>query len=293
MSERLADVNARIASVRQLSAVITAMRGIAAARSREARSHLDGIRAYAKTIAEAIGHVLAVLPSDARPDATRHEPGGHAVIALCAEQGFAGLFNVRVLEEAERLLATTRPGRTADLLLVGDRGLMVAGERTLDVSWSAPMVAHVGQAAALADRISEELYRRLDAGRMTRVSVVHAVPGPSATVETVERVLVPFDFGRFPTLHAASPPLMGLPPARLLARLAEEYVFAELCEAVILSFAAENEARMRAMIAARSNVIDTLDTLVARARQMRQEEITNEILELVGGTRAEGAKDRP
>lgn len=281
MTERLSDVNARIASVRQLSSVITAMRGIAAARAREARGRLDGIRAYAETIAEAIGHVLAVLPEDARAGSSGHRHRGHAVIALCAEQGFAGVFNERVLDEAARLL--TAGAGTAELMLVGDRGLMVARERGLEVSWSVPMVAHAGQASALADRISEELYRRIDAGRVTRVSVVHAVPGASAAIETAAKVLVPFDFTRFPLARVAAPALMTMAPPRLLAQLSEEYVFAELCEAVTLSFAAENEARMRAMIAARANVADTLDGLVGRARQMRQEEITNEIIELESG----------
>ncbi|MFZ2468739.1 MAG: F0F1 ATP synthase subunit gamma, partial [Parvibaculum sedimenti] len=75
----------------------------------------------------------------------------------------------------------------------------------------------------------------------------------------------------------------------LLAKLVEEYVFAELCEAVMLSFAAENEARMRAMIAARSNVAKTLDGLIARSRQLRQEEITNEIVELASGAETNAA----
>ena len=63
-------------------------------------------------------------------------------------------------------------------------------------------------------------------------------------------------------------------------------MFAELCEALTLSLAAENEARMRAMSAAKTNVAKMLDELVARSRQLRQEEITNEIIEL-GGRRAE------
>ena len=82
-----------------------------------------------------------------------------------------------------------------------------------------------------------------------------------------------------------------MPPQILLAELAEEYVFAELCEALTLSLAAENEARMRAMTAAKSNVAKMLDELVARSRQLRQEEITNEIIEL-GGRRREGASGR-
>ena len=82
-------------------------------------------------------------------------------------------------------------------------------------------------------------------------------------------------------------PIVQLPPRALLAELAQEYVFAELCEALTLSLAAENEARMRAMSAAKTNVSKMLDELVARSRQLRQEEITNEIIEL-GGRRARG-----
>ena len=112
------------------------------------------------------------------------------------------------------------------------------------------------------------------------------MPDSSATLQIVERQLVPFDFARFPLPPAAVTPLLTLQPQVLLEQLAEEYVFAELCEAVMLSFAAENEARMRAMIAARTNVANTLDGLVARSRQLRQEEITNEIIELAGGAAA-------
>ncbi|MCS0503466.1 F0F1 ATP synthase subunit gamma [Ancylobacter mangrovi] len=277
MSERLSDVVVRIQSVQQLSAVIAAMRGISAARSREARGQLDGVRAYAETIAVAIGDALEHLPSGP-PIAAAPAEDRHAIVALCAEQGFAGTFNERVLDAVEERMKRT-PGTTR-LLLVGDRGLMAAGERRFDVSWSAAMIAHVGQATSLANRIVEELYRALDQDEVRSVSIVHAFPGASATVDVREQVLIPFDYARFPIDARSQRPLVTLPPDILLARLAEEYIFAELCEAVIQSFAAENEARMRAMIAAKSNVEHTLDDLVARSRRLRQEEITNEILEL-------------
>jgi F-type H+-transporting ATPase subunit gamma len=82
----------------------------------------------------------------------------------------------------------------------------------------------------------------------------------------------------------AVPPITTLPLEQLLAELAEEYVYAELCEEIMLSFAAENEARMRAMIAARSNVARKLDELVGSFRRLRQEEITGEIIELSAGS---------
>ncbi|MEW5420557.1 F0F1 ATP synthase subunit gamma [Amorphus sp. 3PC139-8] len=284
MTERLRDVEARIGTVHQLSAVITAMRSIAAARTREARAHLDGIRAYATTIGAAIGEGLAVLPEDARSRLDTPITGTHAIVALTAEQGFAGAFSEHILDAAARLAAADPPGAT-DLMLVGDRGLMLATERDLSIDWSAPMVVHAGQAASLADRIVEALYSRLDADAVVRVTVVHADPEASDPSAVMEKRLVPFDFSRFPVAETAETPLMTLEPQHLLARLAEEYVFAEMCEAVMLSFAAENAARMRAMIAAKENVEDTMGKLVARARQVRQDEITAEIIELASGAR--------
>jgi F-type H+-transporting ATPase subunit gamma len=146
------------------------------------------------------------------------------------------------------------------------------------------MVAHAEEVPLLASRITDAPYSRLEKGQATRVTVVHAAPAPSATIEIVERALLPFDFARFKVTPRAVPPITTRPPQQLLAELAEEYVYAQLCEEVMLSFAAENEARMRAMIAARSNVSRKLDELVGSFHRLRQEEITGEIIELSAGS---------
>jgi len=94
------------------------------------------------------------------------------------------------------------------------------------------------------------------------------------------RQLLPFDFGRFSAPRHGPPPLVQIPVADLLAQLADEYMFAQLCEALTLALAAENEARMRAMVAARDHVAEKLDALDATARRLRQEAITAEVIEL-------------
>jgi F-type H+-transporting ATPase subunit gamma len=66
-------------------------------------------------------------------------------------------------------------------------------------------------------------------------------------------------------------PLVTVPPATLLPTLAEEYVFAELCEALMLAFAAENAARWRAMMAVSENIREMGETLAGSYRQRRQE----------------------
>ena len=69
MTGRLADVVSRIGSARQLDAVMAAMRGIAAAREREARERLSPIRAYAAAIGGAIN-----TAKKSKKSAKRSEP---------------------------------------------------------------------------------------------------------------------------------------------------------------------------------------------------------------------------
>jgi F-type H+-transporting ATPase subunit gamma len=177
-------------------------------------------------------------------------------------------------------------GSVAELLLAGDRGIMDAEERGFSAGWSAPMAAHADEVPALANRLADAVYERLTKGA-TRVTIVHATPSSGGLIDVVSRTLVPLDFNRFPISHRLIPPLITQDPRALIAQLADEYMFAELCEAVMLSFAAENDARMRAMIAARDNVDEKLEELAADFRHLRQEEITNEIIELAAGAAAE------
>ena len=302
MSNKLSEVQARMNGVHGLESVVGAMRGIAAARSHEARSRLDGIRACARIVSAAIGDALLLIDDHASHETTsadaKHDTA--TVIVLCAEQGFVGTYNEHVIDAA--LASSTGAARASstEYLLLGDRGIVTATERGLNVGWSAPMVTHADEVPALADRLTGVLFQRLVAGQTTRVSVIHATPNPTASVQTVEQTLLPFDYGRFsarssansstipsatsPATARRNPPLINLTPQQLLSQLAKEYIFAQLCEAIMLSFAAENEARMRAMIAARTNVHDKLEALTGDYRRLRQEEITSEIVELSAGS---------
>jgi F-type H+-transporting ATPase subunit gamma len=280
MSERLGDIRARITATRQLESIVTAMRGVAAARAHEAQARLEGVRAYANALGEAIGSALTLASEEKRQSAPQlPRSKGQIVLAFCSAQGFVGAFNERVLAEAKRL-ASTKNANTA-LCLVGERGLTLAEEQGLEVSWSAPMAAHVEEAPLLADKIANAIYERLGDNETIRVMLIHGAPESATGPRVVLRPLIPLDLARFPPSKRQIPPLVTLRPEALLASLAQEYVFAELCEAVVLSFAAENEARMHAMIAARNNVQEMLQGLEARYRRQRQEEITEEIIELV------------
>ncbi len=108
-------------------------------------------------------------------------------------------------------------------------------------------------------------------------------PGQGIHIE--RRRLFPLDLP-LPGSGNQRQPLLNMAPGALLIELTAEYLHAELCNTALHAFAAENEARMEAMAAARTQVEHQLSTLLATERIVRQEEITAEIIELAAGETA-------
>ncbi|PPJ45195.1 hypothetical protein C0075_05360 [Rhizobium sp. KAs_5_22] len=148
---------------------LLAVDGIAAARTLEAGKHVDGVRAYASTAALAIGRALAVEPEMRdQPSGRKNGDGGQVIIALCAEQGFAGSFSHRILEHVGGMMKVETEGGTG-LLLVGDRGLLASVECKIVPDWSAQTIASTEQAASLTNRIMDALYARIGRGDVQHV----------------------------------------------------------------------------------------------------------------------------
>lgn len=277
MTERLADVSARIDGVRQLGAVVNAMKGIAAARASTARAQIEAVDSYAATLAAAMSNALG--PEDnaqPRRRPARRAGGGTALLVFCAEQGFAGTFSERVLDSIEADLPAPC------LFLIGTRGLSIAAARGLEPDWSAPMASHTPGIPKLADTIAAAIYHALGEGRFDSMDVIHAGLA-SGHVGVQRQGLLPIDLSELPQ-PAATRPLTQLPTDALITSLGRDYLHAQVCKAALHAFAAENEARMDSMSAAGSQITRELGVFEATLRRVRQEAITAEIIELGTGT---------
>jgi F-type H+-transporting ATPase subunit gamma len=269
MTERLADISARIDGIRQLGAVVNAMKGIAAARAHVARAEVGAVDSYAATIAAAMAQVL---PKVTAPD---NDNGKTGLLLFAAEQGFAGAFSERVLDS----IGDTAP---ALLFLVGTRGLSVATSRGVTPHWTAPLPSHTPGIPKLADKITTAIYHAVAEDRIDSLDVVFT-SWASGRPGLLRERLFPIDLTELPAT-TGDRPLMQLPEEGLIAALGQEYFNAQVCKAALHAFTAENEARMEAMTAAGSQIARELETFEATLRRVRQEAITAEIIELGTGT---------
>ena len=120
--------------------------------------------------------------------------------------------------------------------------------------WKDALPSHSAGVPRLADRVAEALYSRIATGEIDRLDAIFSEwkPGHGAYVNRCR--LFPFDMAQFPHPKDANAPLLNLAPRELLSELTADYLHAQLCSAALHAFAAENEARMEAMTAARTQI---------------------------------------
>lgn len=277
---RLAEIEAHIAGMHELSNIVAAMRSLAGMRMQEAQTALPGIRSFAEVVAAGIADARLLIADDGSPPSTVAAPP--ALILFAAEHGFIGGFNERLLEAANAALALD-----GLLFVLGSRGAALAAERGHAPAWIEPMATRSAAAPAVARRLSSELYRRIARGEIGNVDVIFCRHGRGSSPSIERRSLLPVDVTARTDKQLGYPPLHNLEPRILYERLLAEYVFALLTEATVEAIAAENAARLAAMGAAHENVSRKLEALYRDARYARQTEITTEVLDIVTGAEAQ------
>ena len=273
--EQLPRLKARIASLQEFRDLIRALRALAASHVQEAQSSLEGIRKYVGAVEGAIAEGARLLPkTDSRPPVQRSSYA-NVLVVICSEHGFTGAFNERLLDRAEAKLSEDYA-----LGIVGRRGAVLAGERGYQIAWSISMATHVGGILAVSRRIADRL------ATATKAEVIFGEYRMGGNFDIQSRRILPLDPALLARSARGSAPLHHLPPAILLQRLADEYLFAEITRALMESFASENGARLQVMEAADHNIADKLEGLERNEHSLRQEAITSELIDVVTGFEA-------
>lgn len=281
MTQTLEEIQQRLHSIKGLGDIVSAMRALAAMRNQQAQNRLAGTRAYAKILHDALLRALDLVPAADRSDPALSDKQPCALLAFCAEYGFAGGFTRRIVET----IATS----PHDLLwIVGRRGALLCEEEKLAVDWSAPMATQAEAIIDTVQRIAGELHRRYSTGVLGRLDVIFARrEGLGFVVE--QRSLLPIAIAPHRNDRRYSP-LLNEPPETLIALLIEEYLFAEITHAASESFFSENTARLMTMEAAHRNIDEKLEALGTEERRVRQEETTTELFDVMTGVAAAAAR---
>ncbi len=284
----------RIRSVQSTRKITKAMELIAASRIVRAQARIAANRPYREGM-ERVLRVTAAADSQAAAKllGTPETVSQVGILAIVGDRGLAGSYNSGVLRTTERLAAEHKAnGAEVTVWSVGKKAPSYFRYRGIEVAES-----FVG----FADRPEFSDARH--------VAAVVAAPFAAGEVDLIEMVSTRFISAG--TQRVARLQLLPLPlpeadeeatqdedatvegytefepePEKLLVELAPRALEAEIFAALLEGTASFFTAQQRAMAAATENADELVRTLTRVMNRARQDAITTEIMEIVGGAEA-------
>jgi F-type H+-transporting ATPase subunit gamma len=300
------EVQSRIASIKNVHKITRAMEMVAAARLRRAEQRIEALRPYSESLREMSRQVAEASSATSSLPLLqdREDPKKVGILLVTGDRGLAGSFNSQIIRAGIlRKAEIEKDGPEVVFSVVGRRGassLRFRGETVLDDYIGFTDRPAFADARDIATKLTaayadEELDRveiifnryvsplSQHVWRQTLLPIQQAaVLGEGAEAEDEDD----HEDTEIETAHRKSAWEYEPEPEDLLNELIPEYANLSVFRALLESTASEHGARMTAMRNASENANDLISDLSLEANRVRQAEITQEILEVVGGAEA-------
>jgi F-type H+-transporting ATPase subunit gamma len=284
----------RIRSVQSTRKITKAMELIAASRIVRAQARIAANRPFRDGMERVLRLTAAADPQAAQKLLGMPENVHHVgILAITGDRGLAGSYNSGVLRATERRVAEHKAnGAEVTVWSVGKKAPSYFRYRGIEMAESFVGFAdrpEFSDARAVAAVVTAPFV----SGEMDLVEMV-STRFISAGIQRVERrELLPLPLPEADEEAPApeEPTLEGYTefepePEKLLVELAPRAVEAEIFAALLEGSAAFFTAQQRAMAAATDNADELVRTLTRVMNRARQDAITTEIMEIVGGAEA-------
>lgn len=258
------------------------MQVVAATRLRRAQAAVQATRPYAEKMLEVLETTAELATEYRHPYLERREGDLAVVILVTTDKGLCGALNANTLRAVTRYVNQKHSGH-ARYTTIGRKG------RDFMLRYGREVVAEV---SGLRDRpgISEILpivraaMDEYNEGRADNVLLAYERWVSTLRQEPVVRVLLPFEIpereegGRLAADYIYEPD-----PESVLDAMLPRYMETQVYQAVLENQASEYSAKMLAMQSATNAAGDMITALTLTANKVRQESITTELMDIVGG----------
>jgi F-type H+-transporting ATPase subunit gamma len=283
-------VRRRIRSVQSTKKITRAMELIASSRIVRAQQRVEAARPYAIQLTKAMEDLARQTGAVQHPLLEdREQPTKAGVLVLTSDRGLAGAYNANVLKVAETVIRDVR-GRGLEPVLyaVGKKGIGYFRFRGVPMRQTWQGFSEVPPYEE-AQRIGRTLIEDFGEEEIDELHAAYTDFRSAFTLRATTQRFLPIApeevTGRnLGVVHAEY--LFEPEPEQILDHLLPQYLVTKVYAALLESAASENAARRRAMKAATDNAEELIKVLTRQANRARQDEITTEIMEIVGGAEA-------
>ena len=287
----------RIKSVQSTKKITRAMELIAASRIVKAQARVLAAQPYADGITGVVRDLAVAGAGKSSPLlSTRESVATVAHIAIAADRGLCGGYNSTIIRTTEREMRECLAASCSNVLVTAGRKPQ-SYFRFREVPLEAAFAGFSDSpsyedARSIAGAVSQKF---LD-GEIDKVQLIYTKFMSAGRQEVVVETLMPLDpsealsvaegAGANGQAKAQSDYEFEPDPDTILTALLPRYAEAKIYAALLNAAASEHAYRQRAMKAATDNADDLVHTLSRVMNRARQDSITTEIMEIVGGAAA-------
>ncbi|MCK5482891.1 MAG: ATP synthase F1 subunit gamma [Gemmatimonadetes bacterium] len=280
------DIGRRMRSVESTRKITRTMEMVATSKLRRAQAQVREARPFADRLTAVVENLVTPELADLelmlrQPDRIRRA----AIILVTSNRGLCGAFNVNLIRKARELLAELKASDVeTELHVIGKKGISYFRFRNVEMTTARTDISDSpspDDARSLINPLAERFVREdLDA-----VYVVHAEFRSVMSTPPITRRLLPV---YVPQERPTRESYYLLDPSAdvILARLLPLHLVSSTYRALVENAAAEQGARRTAMKSATDNADDFLTTLRRQFNRARQQEITSQLAEIIGGAEA-------
>jgi alternate F1F0 ATPase F1 subunit gamma len=268
------DIEKKIKAFFTIEDIISAMKAYAGVTIRKTEELVQNIRAYEKNILSALSDVMTHHPISSIPE---QQGGKRVIVVFGSSQGLCGAYNEKIVDIVSDTITDN------DTLFVIGRRLKSSLElRHLTYDYLNDSIVSVnGIEEALRETISKIMAIYKEKEYYNLAFIFTSISENKAEI-SIEQVLPP-DITK---VHDLSPakitPLTYLEPELIFNKALEEFLYISLYRGFIESLRSENWYRLRSMEGAAESIKRRLSDLDSMQKYIRQEEITEEMLEILG-----------
>ncbi len=282
----LKEIKGRIGSVDSTKQITSAMKMVASAKLHKAQEAIENMFPYERCLNAIGGNLLSMDSSFVSPFTINREVGKVAIVVFSSNSSLGGAFNANVIKRLVTVLE--------EYAELGKDNLFIypIGKKVSEAVKKMGYASRI-EGDKIADKpnyldaaaIAEVLMHKFTTGEIDKVELIyHHFKSTASQILLREQFLPVVPENSFRENNSYKDYILEPDYAGLMEKLVPKMLSIKMYTVLLDSNASEHAARTMAMQIATDNAEELLKELRQQNNKSRQQAVTNELLDIVGGS---------
>lgn len=265
----------KIDTLKDLKDVVSSMKAYANFTISKSKKELPYIREYQNSVEDSIAYMISYFPELKE---LKKYKGKNIYMLFGAQEGLCGGYNQKLIDFYKKF-----NDKEIFLIVIGRKIADEAEDKNIKIDYFFEGVSNIDSINTRVFKLVDFLGKLFSNEDINELNIIYSKLLPTSEIIIKKDQILPPDFEKFEKYVEVKEPLLYLKKDYILDSLIEEYILISLYRAFIEALSSENQARLITMQNAEKHIEKKTYEINEKLNILRQEEITNELMEIING----------